>query len=1085
MANSDLYALLIGVNCYYPNRLSDGSSYRHLQGAVGDVAATRAFLQTMRQVPDDHIFQLTSTLNLETGEPIEPAEQLPTYKNIVQKFQALTQLAPTGSHVYIHYSGHGGRTKTNYPQLKGGESGIDEALVPIDVGRPDGQYLRDIELGKLLKDMVAKGLIVTVVLDSCHSGGATRGDAEPRGVDTIDMTPRPISDLVGTTEELAASWSQINSENTRGLNSGWLPESRDYVLLAACRPNELAYEYAFDAATKQRSGALTYWLLDSLRQQTSGLTYKDLHDRLNGKIRTQFAQQTPMLMGEGDRLVFGSDRADIQYTIPVISVDPVANTVKLEAGQATGLRLGAEFAIYPNGTRDFSNADDRLAIVKIGDLGSTNSTGTVEPIFGQPPVQEGDVAILIAASTNLVKKVRLLPQQQFADESVALNALQGLLRINAWLSLAAGEETCNYIVVINAAGEYEICDQSGTAIPNLRPPIAIIDPNATRKVVDRLVHLAKYHATEALDNFDKNSPLFGQLQLEWLGKLSHYDPSDPIPEKLDPFNDPSNPTVQEGEWAFLKIQNNFSRAVNVAVLDLQSNWAIEQCHPVEPGSKFVVVDAGKFEILSCPLTVPSHYSQAIDIIKVFAAIDSPNFRWLELPVLDQPLQTLGTRSGDPLEAMLFAIGGSAPQTRDINAARYPSKEWTTQQTRLTVIAKSPPVPQPTESRSSSSLIRQIPTIIESEELVRNMEKLAQGQNAFSFRLFHALSATASSNLFISPLSVAIVLLMVFNASQPNSATQMAMWKLLELKGMSPSQLNDAAHTALTKIQTELNPNLTLNLANSIWRREDQERQSSRIQTLLNYYDAEVRQFGLDLEQAATSINHWISHKTADKLQNVVDASLLDITTVLINAVYFKGTWQFQFDPAATQPYLSDRFATPQQMMMSQSGQFDYYESEDFQAIRLPYANSPLCMDILLPRPEINIADFQTRFELEDWQALQTIYQMKAGTISLPRFKVTYRHDLCTQLRQLTGLENLYLQPIAETDPELIEAVIHQTFLEVNEAGSEAAGTTVIASRGGSDTQFSMTIDRPFICIIHHRESGIILFMGAIIDPTHI
>ena len=117
---SDLYALLIGINCYYPNRLSDGSSYGHLQGAVGDVEATRVFLQTMRNVPDDHIFQLTSTLDLVTGEPVESPEQLPTYNNIVNNFQALTQLAPTGAHIYIHYSGHGGRTKTNYPQLKGG-----------------------------------------------------------------------------------------------------------------------------------------------------------------------------------------------------------------------------------------------------------------------------------------------------------------------------------------------------------------------------------------------------------------------------------------------------------------------------------------------------------------------------------------------------------------------------------------------------------------------------------------------------------------------------------------------------------------------------------------------------------------------------------------------------------------------------------------------------------------------------------------------------------------------------------------------------------------------------------------------------
>ncbi|MBE9032957.1 caspase family protein [filamentous cyanobacterium LEGE 11480] len=686
MAETDLYALLIGINCYYPNRLSDGSSYGHLQGAVSDVEATRAFLKTMRQVPDDRIMQLTSTLDLNTGEPIEPAEQLPTYANIVQNFQALTNRAPAGSQIYIHYSGHGGRTVTNYPQLKGGATGIDEALVPADIGQPDGQYLRDIELGKLLKDMVAKGLIVTVVLDSCHSGGATRGEAEARGIDTIDMTPRPVSDLVGTPEVLSDTWSQINSDNTRGLNSGWLPESRDYVLLAACRPNELAYEYAFNSETRERSGALTHWLLDTLRQQNSSMTYKDLHDRLNGKIRTQFAQQTPMLMGEGDRLVFGNDRTTIQYSIPIISVDAGENTVRLEAGQSTGLRLGAEFAIYPNGTTDFSQTEARLAIVKIKDLGATNSQGELESIPGKRIVEAGDVAVLIAASTNLVKKVRLLAQQQFADEANALQPLAGLLQLNSWVTLVEEEQASHYVVVVNEAGEYAICDHSGMPIPNLRPAIAVDQPNAPQQIVDRLVHLAKYHATEALDNFDKNSPLFGKLQVSWLGKSATYDPVDPIPEIFDPFDDPMNPTIQAGEWIFLKIQNDFSRALNVAVLDLQSDWAIDQAHPADPGQKFVVLDAGKSEVVPFQLSLSEGYTEMVDVTKVFATLDSPNFRWLELPVLDRPIEVAASRSGDPLESLFGAIGGNSPPTRALNAAKYPSREWVTQQVRVRVKA---------------------------------------------------------------------------------------------------------------------------------------------------------------------------------------------------------------------------------------------------------------------------------------------------------------------------------------------------------------------------------------------------------------
>jgi serine protease inhibitor len=1098
MADPSLYALLIGINYYYPNRLSDGSSYKDLEGAVGDVLATRAFLQTMRQVPDDHILQLTSTTDEEAGEPIEPPEQLPTYANIIQKFQELGNLAPVGSHVYIHYSGHGGRARTIYPKLKGGPQGIDEGLVPVDIGQTNGQYLRDIELGKLLKDLVNKGLIVTVVLDSCHSGGATRGEAAVRGLDTIDDTPRPVSNLAGTPEELAENWGGLTSENTRGLNSGWLPESRDYVLLAACRPNE----FAFDAETKQRRGALTYWLLDSLQQQTSGLTYKDLHDRLNGKIRTQFAQQTPMLMGEGDRLVFGSDRADIQYSIPVLTVDAAKNTVKIEAGQSMGLRLGAEFAIYPNGTRDFSNKDDRLAIVKIDDLGSTSSQGPLEAIFGQRAVDIGDIAILIAASTNLVKKVQLLPQQAFADETEGLQAVQALLGMNPTrLTLVESGTPSHYTVTVNANGEFEIGDQAGVVIPNLRPIVRLKEPNAARKVVDRLVHLATYHAAEELDNFDKNSPMFGKLQVSWLGTLSNYDPADPIPEIFEPFRDPGNPTVQAGEWIFLKIQNDFSRAVNVAVLDLQSDWAIKQIEPADPGSYFITVDAGKSVVHPIKPSLPKGYLQVVDVLKVIATLDSPNFRLLELPALDQPRLSKTARSGNALEALLVEIGGEAPSSRDVSPVRYPSKEWTTRQVRFSV-AQAQALPRGSEvimtgivldldvlgesTRSTIPRTRQIPTIAQSEELLRNVEKLVQGQNAFSFRLLNAIASPSTpGNIFIAPLSIAIALMMILNVSETGSPTQRAMLQLLEAKGMTLRQLNEAAHTAFTKIQADLDPTLSLALANSIWTRTGQPTDSARSQTLVDYYDAEVWQFSNDLTETVNLINGWIDEKTNGKVQDVVDAEvLIEAVIVLINAVYFKGMWASSFDPDTTRPYLSTNFAPPRQlMMMSQSGKFDHFETDDFQAIRLPYANSNLSMAIFLPQPGRTVEQFQSILSTESWQTWQTAFRNKEGIIELPRFKVAYHRALLQDILSLSNLTELDLQLADEMPAYPITSIIHQTFLEVNEAGSEAAAATVvIATRGLNSNTFRMIVDRPFVCIIHDRDSGVILFTGIIKDP---
>jgi serine protease inhibitor len=385
-----------------------------------------------------------------------------------------------------------------------------------------------------------------------------------------------------------------------------------------------------------------------------------------------------------------------------------------------------------------------------------------------------------------------------------------------------------------------------------------------------------------------------------------------------------------------------------------------------------------------------------------------------------------------------------------------------------------------------AVTRQLPTIVPSETLSTNTKKLIQGQNSFSFNLFHSIAADSTqTNLFISPLSLSIALIMILNVSQNGKSTQMAMLKLLELKGMSLPKLNEAAYTAFTKIQETIDPQLNLALANSIWTRAAELTDLSRSQTLVDYYAAEVWQFDAQVEQTVTLINDWIADKTAAKIQNVVNVKLLrEATIVLINAIYFKGLWASPFNPDATYSYLSTRFAPPRQlMMMSQSGNFDYYETHDFQAIRLPYANSHLSMDIFLPHPDLSMTQFQALFNLENWQTWQTSFQSKDGTIGLPRFKIAYQRNVLQDICNLSGLTELALQLADKTLADPITSVIHQTFLDVNEAGSEAAAATVvIATRSINLNRFEMIVDRPFMTVIHDRSSGLILFMGIIHDP---
>lgn len=714
----NLYVLLVGIDCYMPNQLPDGGSYKNLGGCVRDISHVEAFLKEQRQVPANQILKLTASVNpANPQQPSESADQLPTRQNIVDSFRKLGELAPKGSQVYIQYSGHGGRAKTVYAEIKG-EDGIDETLVPTDIGTQEGQYLRDIELAQLLKELVDKELVVTLVLDCCHSGAATRGDAEIRGMDVVDNKPlQPSFQPVAPTEVLAANWQSLTKQNMRGLKASGLPESRDYVLLAACRQNEYAYEYAFNRETKERNGALTYWLLDTLRQQNPGQTYKDLFDRVNAKIHSQFPQQTPMLMGEGNRVLFGSDLAEIVYTVPVLTVETDASTGEMQAmlgvGQPNGVGKGAEFAIYPRGTTDFTHKENRVAIARIIERGAAQSRCKLTPVEGKPlKVEQGDQAVQIAASVNLVRKVALFYQNQatpgdlaqanppgsklrpeiFAQQTAALEAVQAAIGNNGWVELEdaavddAGE-AIDYIVAVNNQGEYEICDGTGTPLKNITPALSITDPTAANKLVKRLVHLAKYRAAAEIDNTDIDSPLAGKLTVEWLGTSDAYELGDPIPKKFKPFADPSKPTVKVGEYIFLSIRNDAPQALNIAALNFESTWAIEQFLPYDPGAQFITLDPGKKQVIPLKLITEGQSDTVENTVKVFATLGSANFRWLELPSLDQQISSKGFRSvgGSPLDTLLASIDKEQPPTRKLTVAASPSREWTTKQVTLTIV----------------------------------------------------------------------------------------------------------------------------------------------------------------------------------------------------------------------------------------------------------------------------------------------------------------------------------------------------------------------------------------------------------------
>lgn len=684
----NLYALLIGIDCYLPNSLPDGSYYPSLSGCVRDITLTKKFLQDKLGLSEERVLILKAS---KTGsiEPAEPREEWPTYENMVFAFQRLTEIAQSGDQVYIHYSGHGGRTPTKFPELK--TNGLDESLVPTDIGNSEARYLRDVELAHILRKMVDKELIVTIVLDSCHSGGATRQSAA-RGIGRIDTTERNTQSLVASDEKLIITWQSWTQETSRNLKlgSGWLPEAKGYVLLAACCPSEAANEYPFDGIGN--NGALTYWLLDSLKRIDASATYKQIHARILAKVHSQFKFQTPQLEGESNRVVFRMDLVQLQHAVNVTEVDLSNHRVKLQTGQTQAVYKGTQFAIYPADVMDFTQVNQRIALVEITELGATSSWASITSMLRSVPIEQGFQAVFLDIGTiRLHRTVRLVFQNILPptiDQHEALQKIEAALtqRGGGFLVLAEDEQPADYQVTVNSEEEYEIWDSGEQPIPNLRPALQIDDSGAAFQVVQRLVHLTKYHNIQQLDNSDPMSPLAGKLMVELAGVQSDYDPVDsPKPQPLDDIG--NTPTLKVGDWVFVRVRNASSQVLNITVLALQADWSIVQIYPSDQDTDFWSFDPGEEKLLPLQGSLPPGCMGATDIIKALATVGATSFRWLELPALDQ-LSTnhvnIQRKLTNPIEELLKVLVVEEPEERNLKPVSYPSRKWVAKQVKVRV-----------------------------------------------------------------------------------------------------------------------------------------------------------------------------------------------------------------------------------------------------------------------------------------------------------------------------------------------------------------------------------------------------------------
>lgn len=367
--------------------------------------------------------------------------------------------------------------------------------------------------------------------------------------------------------------------------------------------------------------------------------------------------------------------------------------------------------------------------------------------------------------------------------------------------------------------------------------------------------------------------------------------------------------------------------------------------------------------------------------------------------------------------------------------------------------------------------------------------IIEENNAFSFDVFKAIEQNEepNKNIFVSPLSMYYALAMAGIGAETETKQE-----FLHVLGWE-NTTEEEVLSAINNLYTELQPTdakIKLSIANSLWQKEGALIKESYKGIVRTNFDAEVRTLDFNSPVAVETINSWIEVKTNDLIQDMLDQISPDAIMYLINAIYFKAPWKYEFEEKNNYEgaFKKADGTTSTATFMHQKTNLNYLNNELFSAVQLPYTDSNYCMTILLPNNDVEMASFMGELNQENWNEWSNDFTMKEVDVSLPKFKFSFGTRNINKELQSLGLEKAFSPLDADfsniTDTQIfISRVLHKAFIEVNESGSEAAAATIVEfeyTSVGNTTNFNA--NKPFIFTIEHKPTNTLLFIGKLAWP---
>ncbi len=383
----------------------------------------------------------------------------------------------------------------------------------------------------------------------------------------------------------------------------------------------------------------------------------------------------------------------------------------------------------------------------------------------------------------------------------------------------------------------------------------------------------------------------------------------------------------------------------------------------------------------------------------------------------------------------------------------------------------------------------------------DLADLVGGNSAFAFDLYHALTEK-DGNLFYSPYSISAALAMTYAGARGETERQMADTLHYRLS-------QEKLHNALNSLDLDLasrgknsgfedSERIRLNIANAIWGQAGYQFAPDFLDLLASSYGAGMRtvNFVEAPEESRKAINDWVAESTEDRIRDLIPKKGITEQTrlVLANAIYFNASWLWTFDEELTDDHPfhllnGDSVNTP---MMTQTADFGYVKKEGYLALELPYRAGNMSMLVLLP-DEGMFNEYETALDTD--LVRQALEEMEYTYLRLkmPKFKVESQFDLHEVLKDM-GMPDAFIGSAVDfsgmdgrkcgNDAEclVISDVFHKAFVSVDEEGTEASASTG-TTMGVTSLPPQVVIDRPFIFLIRDINTGAILFVGRVVDPS--